>query len=99
MALSLLCLIVAIIVLGDFFGMTVFNLKVMLILLAFIVVSVPLHIFIPKIVSKIESLRKKQPEKKKKFRKKAVHIDGTNINALHEDLDLENLKDLEEKED
>ena len=101
MALSLTCLIVAISILGDFFGMTAFSLKVFLILFAFMIISIPLHIFIPKIVSRIESLRKKQPLKKKKFRKKAVHIDSTNLNLNQSstDLDMENLKDLEEKED
>ena len=49
LAISITSVIVAILVLGDFFGITVFTLKVILILLAFMLISIPLHIFIPKL--------------------------------------------------
>lgn len=88
LALSLLCVTVATCIMGDFFGMTVFNLKTILFLLGFVILSIPLHVFIPKIVSKIENLRKKQPEKKKKFRKKAVHINHTNVKIEEIELDI-----------
>lgn len=76
-SLSLLCLILAIVLMGDFFGMTTINLKVSLILVAFMAFSIPLHILIPKVIKKIENkikLAKKQKEERKtKYNKKAKH--------------------------
>ena len=92
--LSFVSLIVGIGVLGDFFGMTAFNLKVIMILLAFMIISIPLHIFIPKIVAKIEKNRKKQASKKQRNRRKAVYIDNTNLTL--DDLKNDDKKQKEE---
>ena len=79
--LSLLCITVAIGVMGDFFGMTQIDLKVVLLLIGFMLIAIPLHIYIPKLISKIELFRKQKQvenqERKTKFRHKAKHIDKT----------------------
>lgn len=76
--LSLVCLTTAIVLMGDFFGMTTINLKVALILVAFMAFSIPLHILIPKLIKKIEIRIKKAKlqkiEKKNKYNKKTKHI-------------------------
>ncbi len=76
--LSLVCLTTAIVLMGDFFGMTTINLKVALILVAFMAFSIPLHILIPKLIKKIEIRIKKAKlqkiEKKNKYNKKIKHI-------------------------
>ena len=79
-SLSLICLIVAIAVMGDFFGITVLSAKVFIFLAFFLVVSIPLHIFIPKIVNKIDEkrmqrLKQTQEKGKVKERQKAIHTD------------------------
>ena len=80
---SLLAIIVAILIMGDFFGMTIFNLKVMLILLAFITISIPFHILIPKVITRIEKFKTKlhnnKQDKKVKKRRKAKYIDKTEL--------------------
>lgn len=63
LSISLFCIILAISVMGAFFGMTVFNLKIMLLLIGFILFSIPLHIYIPKVVNKLDEVRKKNKEK------------------------------------
>ena len=82
--LSIACLIVSIITMGDFFGMTAINLKVALLLLLFIVISIPLHVFIPKIIQKIElKIKQKQvnnQERKERHIRKIVYIDKTEKN-------------------
>ena len=65
LSISLLCIVVAIVAMGDFFGMTMFSLKVLLMLLGFVFASIPLHVFIPKIVNKIEASYKKNKQKRK----------------------------------
>ena len=72
-AISILAIVVAIAVMGEFFGMTLISLKVVLILLAFLAVAVPLHIVLPKIVKKIEEkiqqIKKQNEEKKQNHSK------------------------------
>ncbi len=79
--LSILCITVAIALMGDFFGMTQIDLKVVLYLIGFMIIAIPLHIFIPKLISKIELFRKQKQvenmERKTKFRHKVKHIDKT----------------------
>ena len=93
-SLSLLCLILAIVLMGDFFGMTTINLKVSLILVAFMAFSIPLHILIPKVIKKIENkikLAKKQKEERKtKYNKKAKH-ETLSSNSNSEKMDFEEI--------
>ena len=91
LALSIVCILGSIFLMGDFFGMTAFTLKVILILLAFMLVSIPLHYFIPKLVAKIDEKIQKQkqqnpqPElpKRIQFRTKASYIDQTELLSEH----------------
>lgn len=69
LSLSIFFIILAICVMGDFFGMTAFTLKVILLLLGFILISIPLHIFIPKLVRKLDEVRKKNKQAQEEKRK------------------------------
>ncbi len=79
--LSFACIVISILAMGDFFGMTAINIKVAILLTIFMLIAIPLHIFIPRIIKKIE-LRIKQrqinnQDKKTKYKRKAVYIDKT----------------------
>ncbi len=69
-AVSITAIIVAIAVMGDFFGMTLINLKVILMLAGFLAVAIPLHILLPKLVHNIErtlqTIKKQNEEKRAK---------------------------------
>ena len=73
-------LTISTIILGKFFGITDFTLKVILILLSIISISIPLHLYIPKfsdflyekvkkVDNKVREKHKKRKEKKKKIKK------------------------------
>lgn len=88
LSLSAFCIILAISVMGDFFGITSFSLKVIIMLLVFAVVSIPLHILIPKVVKKIEMIYLKRQqevlankilkEQKQRERQKMKYVNITN---------------------
>ncbi len=92
--LSLVCLIVAIVAMGDFFGMTTINLKVALLLVAFMAFSIPLHILIPKVIKKIE--QKIQKTKQQKLEKKPKYNKKTKHEALSETENGEEKVDIKE---
>ena len=73
-SLSFVLLVLAIVLMGDFFGMTTINLKVLLILIAFMAVAIPLHILIPKGIKRIEKriqkTKQEKLERKNKYNKK-----------------------------
>ncbi len=73
-SLSFVLLVLAIVLMGDFFGMTTINLKVLLILIAFMAVAIPLHILIPKVIKRIEKriqkTKQEKLERKNKYNKK-----------------------------
>ncbi len=79
--LSFVCIVLSILTMGDFFGMTAINLKVSILLTAFMLISIPLHIYIPKIIKKIElKIKQRQinnQEKKTKYKRKVVYLDKT----------------------
>ncbi len=76
LSISLIFIILAISLMGSFFGMTVFSWKVIGLFVSFIIVAIPLHIFIPKCVNKFEKLRQKNrqahEDKKRQKREKML---------------------------
>ena len=61
---SLFCVIVAIVAMGDFFGMTAFTLKVIMTFLIILAATIPLNIFVPKAVDKVIGMYAKNKQKK-----------------------------------
>ncbi|MBQ3494795.1 MAG: HAD-IC family P-type ATPase, partial [Clostridia bacterium] len=64
LATSVTLIIISTFVLGDLFKMTMFNLKVGLLVLAFMAICIPLNLVIPKIIKAIENAYKKNKIKK-----------------------------------
>ena len=88
---------------GNFFGMTVFNWKVICLLIMFIVIAIPLHIFIPKFVNKLDKIRQKNKQayedKKRKKREKMLTkikdnaiLPENNSTEIKQDEKIENLE-------
>ena len=82
---------------GDFFGMTAFTLKEILLLLGFILISIPLHIFIPKLVKRIDDVRRKNKQAQEEKRKQKAEQKLLSQNDLPkiEDKESENQKQIE----